>query len=64
MTGIHLRLGEVGEISLKKKTNLGRGEDIGCLFLPPLLHHPLQTLGREVKDLRGPNNLTGGKEDD
>ena len=54
MTGIHLRLGEVEDISLKKTTNLGGGEDIDRL-LPPLLDRPLQTLVREVKDLRGLN---------
>ena len=41
MIGIHLRLGEVEEISLKENTNLGRVEDIDRLF-PPLLDHPLQ----------------------
>ena len=64
MTGIHLRLGEVGEISLKENTNLGRGEDIDCLLLPPLLVYPLQTLIREVTYLRGLNILIGEKEDD
>ena len=56
MTGIHLRLGEVEEICLKENTNLRR-EDIDSLLLPPLQVHPLQTLIREVKDLRGLNNL-------
>ena len=60
MTGIHLKLGEVGEIILKENMNVGRGEDID-LLLPPLLDHPLQTLIREVKDLRGLNNLMRGK---
>ena len=63
MTGIHLRLGEVEEISLKGNTNLERGEDIDRL-LPPLLDHPLQTAVKEVKALRSLNNLIGGKEDD
>ena len=63
MTGMHLLLGEVGEISLKENTNQGRGEDIDCLLLPPLLDHPLQILIREVKDLRDLNKLVRGEED-
>ena len=63
MTGIHLKLGEVGEVSLKENTNRGRGEDIDHLLLPSLLDHLLQILKREAKDLRGLNKLVRGEED-
>ena len=51
MTAIHLKVGKVGEISLKENTNLGRGENIDRL-LPPLLDHPLQTHKRSKRSKR------------
>ena len=60
MTGIYLKPGEVGEISLKQNTNLRRGEDIDRLLLPPLLDHLLWLL---IGEQRGPNTLIRGKED-
>ena len=63
LISIHLKLGEVGEISLKQNTNLRRGGDIDCLLLPLLLGLTLLLLIGEVRDQRRPNTHIREEED-